>query len=994
MFFNKYILLSVVGILLNACGGIEPQKDHVLSPLQVLEQANEEQSFRTVAAANVETTSGISLREAYLSLVHPVLKKNCSSCHIHTDDGAHPFAGSKEDVAVVAAQRLIGSKLGESRFYLKVSNEHVPHPTKDIANAALPELTKALESFFAAVAANGDADGIMTADLVLASGAAEYPRINPSGFLIFEAEGGTVKPNTKLKVSLGVNSNGRAVSSGITPNHPVSGLARTYNAITYSGVGCQNVSYRIDQPAHVRGDSGENGLGIAKYIIPIDGVVRGTNGADLSLRGDTVTQQSIIRILPLNRIPAHNSGTDSPDEDYKSNFVPDFTTSCTFNSGSSCISGTPGSNYIVTVGNVAFNEDQINHLIAMLQNRRNQVNGGTRTRMYDEFLYGVQADAGDNGIMGEINSNPAAVFKYLRLTSGNNITGQQEIRLSHWNPSSNSARFLYNNNTLARGGRAEQGGSDYRTGTLHRNYTGVPLSWFTDEQKVPGVASFNFSVPSALSFADIEDPIVMPFRQYYRSSGTFRVRIKKESDGSFIPVSGTDTCPTFQSSDAWAHRANRINLERGESYTIEFLQTNQNTMIDAFILVADTELNEHLVANPNSNPTVLRQKFYGIGGDGVQEKTHYMNWDLDFGSFSMEVLVADGFYAFENPVFTMDAGHEGMNVSVKGFNFRINSNIALSDKLFNIDAVRFPRQNLSFGQVLIPKDKGFEKDKIGLVFARLEPTMEGGTLSNYEDGPPLEGLSCMRPDLFNELLWPVYSQQRIVLRNEYNDWKNDPYPARYTPGTEDDDPEVDFPDTPTVYTCTSCHNTEHPYLQLNASDYLVSCDLIIARTNLARPELSFSLRGLRGQFNHLPMYTMYDPWNGANLRKQTLSNGNVMIYGPMNGALGTYSKNDIEGLFGGNTTNAQKDNLYRRMALPRPIGFSPDSDLGLPIYQNGSFLTDMMDADDARYTNGDLSTWYKNTSADNMLDQHNETIRKWIENGFLKWVEAEKAARK
>jgi hypothetical protein len=285
---------------------------------------------------------------------------------------------------------------------------------------------------------------------------------------------------------------------------------------------------------------------------------------------------------------------------------------------------------------------------------------------------------------------------------------------------------------------------------------------------------------------------------------------------------------------------------------------------------------------------------------------------------------------------------------------------------------------------LIPKDRGFDQDSLAVVFSRLEATSEPGSLPEYEEGPPLEGQYCQAPDVFRQWLWPVYSQQKIVLRSEYNDWKDETYPASYDPGDIDNDPEVDLPELPTQYTCTTCHNIEHPYMQLDASDYLVSCDLIIARTNLGTPELSFSLRGLRGQFNHLPMWTMFDPWNGQSLRKFDLGSDNLRIYGPMNGAFDNYSFSEVENLMG--ISAAQK---YNALVSPGQIGFAADADVtDMPAFP---FVTNRILPNDPKY-GGDLSTWFM-SSSDDMEDQHDETIQKWIDYGFKKWVEAENAAR-
>jgi len=1022
---NRYFLLFLATVVVGC--GIEPGEKKNSRPSAI---DSDIEYFESHKDSRPPEAPSLSLREAYLDYVYPVLREHCTGCHIHTE-GTHPFAGNDVDDAVAAAGRLIGTQLSDSRFYVKVANESAPHPNAEIANAALPSIKPALEEFFAKVASA--ADGIVTDNMLLADSTQDWPRVNLNGWLIFEAEGGDIAPDTKFRTQLGVFSNGTAVGSNAVANHPVSGTPRTYQNVNYSNDACSDATVRIDQLSHVDG-----GLGIARYVLNVNARVLGKSevaGQDdepLVIQNAAININNIIRILPYNRDPRDSVS----DSEYKSFQNPSFNTgNCTFQleDADSCIVGTqndPNSAYgvqlgeIGEIGEIFFREEQIDHLIARFKDMRNNINDN-QVWQFDKYLFGSpswcsNAFDGSGNVKGEYNAtwvnrlctpyinpadalssvlqnNKAAIFRYLQLSSAQRAVGQQTIAYRSYNNDGGERLYRirsdngFDTNAIGFSPRNQFGGrlgSNTFTRALHQNQTNIDLSWFTPEQRQPGVISFAFSVPKDLHFEDLEDNGLIPFRQYYRGSGSFRVRIEKLSDGSFIDVTGNNNCPTFNSGQAWSHRSQPINLERGEDYRIDFLQINEASVVDAFILVADTELNEHLVADPNTNPHVLRQKFYGAGGLGSQEKTNYLSWDLDFGRFQVEVIDREGFYIIENPKFFVDSSSQGQNVAVNGLTFRINNNVALADRNYNLDAVRIPGHNIAFGQVLIPKQNGFDKDKLAVIFSQLELTSAIGTLPDYREGPPLEGAYCMQPDVFREWLWPVYSQQRIVIRQDYESWKNQNYPARYTAGNVDNDPSVQLPNLPTVYTCTTCHDINHPYMQLNASDYLESCDLIIARTNLARPELSFSLRGLRGQFNHIPMYTIFNPWNGSNLNRYPVSDDDQRIYGPMNGAFGSYSRSQVDSLSGVGPLER-----YRRLTMPSQIGFQTDPEFDIPLYRDGSFVYSQIGPGDSLYNRNNFSTWYRSNN-DDMLNQHNATIDRWIEQGFKRWVEAEREARR
>jgi hypothetical protein len=431
------------------------------------------------------------------------------------------------------------------------------------------------------------------------------------------------------------------------------------------------------------------------------------------------------------------------------------------------------------------------------------------------------------------------------------------------------------------------------------------------------------------------------------------------------------------------------------------------------MIVADTIENE--VADPDMDPTRLRHPIYGGYGGAVQKKVSVLNFDLPIGgALELEVTENAGFYAIEAPIII--PGQENKNYDTRGLDFRINGNLALTDQNYDIDAVRPPYSIIVYGQVMIPKDQGPDKDELAVHFARIQPVDDSvkATLPSYQIPPPPKGIECLKPDVFRDKVWPLYSQQLVVRRNEYNQWVGGGYPTTGTGMMEEVADNLQF------YTCKTCHNATHPFFPM-PDDYESACDEALARSNMDDPLLSYALRGARGQFNHFPLYVAYNPFTDSQGKfryYQNLNTTSKFTYGPMLGRLKTQDKATLDAWVASLTdlTNAQIDLIYSNLRRPMSLWVAQDPVSGLPLrrlltedpetalydhtlttkmvyggHSNGMFLDP---GTMTSFQNEDLSTMFKRPVAEagDILSDHNAVIDIYVKN-FVDWINAEKAAR-
>lgn len=888
-----------------------------------------------------QSEGGVDFRLAFEKHVRPVLKENCSGCHIHTEKGAHPFAGEDNELAVSAAQRLIGASLASSRFYVKVSDKENPHPTAKIAEKALPSLKSALEAFFSTVNAEGSSTDIFAAPLKVTKALERWPEVNPTGFLIFEAEGMSIEQPSKFQIKPGTYSGDMAVISNIVPGNPVSGLERTYSSNI-----CSDNPPSISQAAHTNAQN-------AKYFIPFSAtiidpatgipVLRGTRNG-----GGPIEMNNFIRILPGNKLPTGN-GEDLPDSDYDSQYDP-------------------------TLDSIVWLDTQLDHFYARIK----------KQGLSDQFT--AEQKTVFDALVGSLDTSfPTAkteVLKYLQLEMGNKTAGPTNITLVTWDPVAGDTVETIN------------------SGDIHRNEP-VPLEDVEPEYKNPGWARFTFTVPTTLDFPDESiTPESIPFKLYHRAGGSFRLRIQDNETGQFLDVRRNDSCLQINGQNRY-QLGPRFTLAPSKTYTMWFGQVDQQTVLDSFMLVVDSELLEDSLTNPNRNPIVLRNKHYGTNGNGAQSKLKVMPFRLFFGSLELEMDDSNDFYSMTLPIFRLNEKYKGSNVYSVGFDFRVNGQVSLTNKNFKLSGVRAANGLVSYGEVMIPKIKA--EDELTVRFTELQLTDQPASKPSYAEAPPQESLKCRDPEFFRVNLWPAYYQQKLVLREDYDTWRNSWRGENETPitfGSEMNDFGVTVEtfevtaEHPEIYTCTSCHNEEHPFLELVEEDHLLSCDKILQRANLQNPLQSFSLRGLRGQFNHIPLYTIFNPWNGNDLRKQKLPSGEEIIWGPMNGkAFATNERSEIDSLISTATTDEEITRLYRSLTEPDRLGYEIDPATGVVKRISGTSQAELTDINPLSTL---PSVWNlqigKDDTTDDILRDHNATVDQWVNRSFLEWIKREKEA--
>jgi hypothetical protein len=424
------------------------------------------------------------------------------------------------------------------------------------------------------------------------------------------------------------------------------------------------------------------------------------------------------------------------------------------------------------------------------------------------------------------------------------------------------------------------------------------------------------------------------------------------------------------------------------------LQRNQGTLFDAFML-ATGNLEEASALNPSIDPTHLRNSIYGLNGLGVQEEIYSVSWNLPFDAkLHMEIAFHNKYYGLRSPVITLNNPAELSNVLVKGFDFRINDVSATTNKNFSISAVRPSRAILDFGEVMIPRTDIEVGDSLAVHFDALELTTLPATLPRYKEAPPVEGLKCKAPDVFYETVWPLYSQLNFMQRKDYNDFAAaGNFSVSVT--TTGDSRVIGSPQT---YVCKTCHNSTHPYFPI-PDDPIEACNAALARTNLTNPPLSFSLRGARGQFSHIPLYALFNPFDASKELQYATTPVGKAIFGPMHGVFSTYSKSSVDTLIANAETVEQRRAYFSALRLPARITWKMNPLSGAPVDEQGNDIvgpgkippTIDIDPNHELFGDGDFSTMKRTATGANILTQSDAVINTFVEK-FLLWVEAENGA--
>lgn len=199
---------------------------------------------------------------------------------------------------------------------------------------------------------------------------------------------------------------------------------------------------------------------------------------------------------------------------------------------------------------------------------------------------------------------------------------------------------------------------------------------------------------------------------------------------------------------------------------------------------------------------------------------------------------------FRNPRFVGNV----QNIKVKNIKVLINDKYEFTDSSYTkIDAiVGSEKTNLTYSPLVALSINGLGNDTFKFVFEDLRATSAGET-SPEDDAPvAVEGRKCQNLALFEATVMPILNRFRLIRKGGDG----------YTEYTSDD---RNFPGTnrqggtnPQFYTCTTCHNEEHPYFKMTTffDNSEVLCEQALSRVDFGNFERSLLLRGLNGTFNH------------------------------------------------------------------------------------------------------------------------------------------------
>ena len=900
------------------------------------------------AAPPAPSQEQLGLREAFDRHLRDPLLDNCNRCHIHTD-GAQPFASSDADTAFATAVRLIEATAEQSRFYTKIEpGDHPPDLNADeVKTTIFPEIEAALQAFFAEVSLDALAsDSVLSASRPIAEKVSRWPTLSDRGVLILEWEGGTFEPDTKVKLQIGPYSNNLAVGTNLVPSHPVSGAERSYNVGN-----CGQNNPQIRQIAHTNAANFD--AGFAKYAFEVVGTfIDPDNGDAPVLEKGNPRQEGLLNILPGNFDYINNA--DIPENIYSAaRELPDF-------------------------GAITWRDDQIIKMIREAREFRDNRTNAVKFPQWVDYFARMDTDLSTNG--------NARILRYFSFDA-TAVVGQVRLRTRTLDDSDNLDRTVHGNQSIPFQEVIDTYGAEYVR---------------------PGSVSFKFSLPASFPMVQAGQATA-PIKILTLGTDTMGIRIKDLSGsqaGSFVSARNTNnTCFGFNSNDGWSQQNPRFDLELGASYEISVTPENQEMAADAIMLVVDVPENE--LADPDLDPTRLRHPVYGIVATETQRMVDTLTWsfaDLPGVSLEAELTSYDTFYKIQAPVFRLDGAASSNLLDVLGFTFEINGKEAVSDRAFEIDAVRPSDAIIAYGSVFIQKDLGDSADALALKFDKLDltsPEVAQATLPSYDIPPPPGQLVCERLDIFVDKVLPLYTQQRVLLRADYTSWEGDSYPTMGTPGV-DDAPA----NNPQFYTCNECHSSEHPFFPM-PTDPQELCNEALARSNLEQPLLSYALRGARGQFNHFPLYMAFDPFSGADLRRYTSLEDNSVqtIHGPFLGRFDSYTTAELDGVVAANPglTPAEQDAVYRYLREPARLWIQTDPITGLPSRNQiasesppaGSLVSTrrLLPLDPEMNDENEAKTTLKTESAAIDIDsRHDEVVQKWVDN-FVEWIQAEKQAR-
>ncbi len=407
--------------------------------------------------------------------------------------------------------------------------------------------------------------------------------------------------------------------------------------------------------------------------------------------------------------------------------------------------------------------------------------------------------------------------------------------------------YFYSSANPAFGGFDQKLGSALSDSSF-KNYSGQPLdlnNLFVSEDGV----SKNISVPLAgRTPGKIAFPIQITEAGKYNlwsrviargdSGNSFYFRLKGtsgEEAGKCIryEFSGNTTAWTWYipNRDGEFSRRPGWDLKAGE-YVLEVLEREDGAMLDLVALSKEQDFEPH--QNPgalryisDARPKVLRYSMSSILG----EESYF---EIDVKDFN------DKTYMFRNPRFVIPSGK---NVAVRNLGIKVNNLPRLTDNSFEkIDMVAGGGgQVFTYASLMVLKDLGLEQDQFRFTFQDVSLTSANLEQIDADVAAPIEGRECLALDQFTKDVVPVLDSTRLIRKDQYEDY------LRGYPGEEGDNET-----RPNVYTCTTCHNNQHPYFKMTnfKDDPALFCSQALSRVDFNSYGNSLLLRGINDTFNH------------------------------------------------------------------------------------------------------------------------------------------------
>ena len=272
-------------------------------------------------------------------------------------------------------------------------------------------------------------------------------------------------------------------------------------------------------------------------------------------------------------------------------------------------------------------------------------------------------------------------------------------------------------------------------------------------------------------------------------------------------------------------------------YTVEVIENDVNAKIDLIAISKNPEFNpaknlidEGLISS--AKPRILKYDISSLVNSPA--------------FFEIEVKEKNGgdSYVFRNPRFSGNT----QNIKVKNIKVMINDKYEFTDSSYTkIDAVVGTQERILTSAPLVALSiNGLGSDTFKFVFEDLKTT--SAPKSKLEDDAPvaIEGRKCKKLALFEATVMPILNRFRLIRKGEdgYTDYsaRESAYPGNDRDGATN----------PQLYTCTTCHNEEHPYFKMTTffNNSEVLCEQALSRVDFGNFERSLLLRGLNGTFNH------------------------------------------------------------------------------------------------------------------------------------------------